>query len=203
MKKNQVKKVSKEERKENEVDVWIYVLLLTAITILGWVLGKFDFTFGKASLTIAIFFYPFRYFVANIITKKFGYKETMNAISYSSLLLLLFIIVASILGQQDIDYIPVTGELFGYMVSQMINLTIYYYLLINTEGSKLALLATYIFTMLVDNLVSMLFASRMIMIESFWRTYFVTILVQSIISIILIHFDERKVIPMKKKSKKK
>ena len=89
------------------------------------------------------------------------------------------------------------------MVSQMINLSIYYYLLMNTEGNKLTSLATYIFVMLVDNLVSMLFASRMIMVESFWRTYFVTILIQTIISIILIHFDERKIIAAPKKKIKR
>ena len=195
--------VKKKVIEQEEVGVWVYILLLTAVTILGWVLSSFKFSIGKASLTIAIFAYPFRYFLANIITKKYGYKETLNAISYSSCLLLLFIIVASILGQQDIDYIPVTGELFGYMVSQMINLSIYYYLLMNTEGNKLTSLATYIFVMLVDNLVSMLFASRMIMVESFWRTYFVTILIQTIISIILIHFDERKIIAAPKKKIKR
>lgn len=200
MKKGTVKKKVIEQE---EVGVWVYILLLTAVTILGWVLSSFKFSIGKASLTIAIFAYPFRYFLANIITKKYGYKETLNAISYSSCLLLLFIIVASILGQQDIDYIPVTGELFGYMVSQMINLSIYYYLLMNTEGNKLTSLATYIFVMLVDNLVSMLFASRMIMVESFWRTYFVTILIQTIISIILIHFDERKIMAAPKKKIKR
>ncbi len=186
-------------KKKEEVDVWVYVLLLTSVTILGWVLGKFDFSIGKASLTIAIFAYPFRYFVANIITKKYGYKETMNAISYSACLLLLFIIVASLLGQRDIDYIPVTGELFGYIVSQMINLTIYFYLLMNTDENKLALLTTYIFVMLVDNLVNMLFASRMIMIDSFWRTYFVTICIQIIISIVLIYFDHKKVTTTRKR----
>lgn len=195
--------VKKKVIEQEEVGVWVYILLLTAVTILGWVLSSFKFSIGKASLTIAIFAYPFRYFIANIITKKYGYKETLNAISYSSCLLLLFIIVASILGQQDIDYIPVTGELFGYMVSQMINLSIYYYLLMNTEGNKLTSLATYIFVMLVDNLVSMLFASRMIMVESFWRTYFVTILIQTIISIILIHFDERKIMAAPKKKIKR
>lgn len=156
--------------KHEEVSSWIYILLLTAVAILGWVLGKFDFNIGKASLTLAIFAYPFRYFIANIITKKYGYKETMNGISYSACLMLLFMIVASLLGQHDVDYIPVTGEVFAYLTSQMINLTIYYYLYMNTKGNKLAILATYIFAMLVDNLISMLFISRMTIVDAFWRT---------------------------------
>ena len=179
--------------KYEEVPSWVYILLLTAVAILGWVLGKFNFQIGKASLTVAIFVYPFRYFVANIITKKYGYKETMNGISFSACLMLLFIITASLLGEQDIDYIPVTGEIFAYLASQMINLTIYYYLYMNTDSNKLSLLATYIFAMLVDNLISMLFISRMTMVEAFWRTYFVTILIEAIISIILINFDEKKI----------
>ena len=67
MKKNMAKK---RVIKKEEIASWVYILLLTSITILGWVLGKFDFAFGKVTLTIAIFSYPFRYFVANIITKK-------------------------------------------------------------------------------------------------------------------------------------
>ena len=189
--------------KKEEVPSWIYILLLTAVAILGWVLGKFEFNIGKATLTVAIFAYPFRYFIANIITKKYGYKETMNGISYSACLMLLFIIVVSLLGQHDIDYIPVTGEIFAYLVSQMINLTIYYYLYMNTNNNKLPILATYIFAMLVDNLISMLFISRMIMVEAFWRTYFVTILIEAIISIILINFDEKKVLPATNRRKRK
>ena len=192
----------KEVIRHEEVSSWVYILLLTAIAILGWVLGKFEFNIGKATLTFAIFAYPFRYFIANIITKKYGYKETMNGISYSACLMLLFIIVASLLGQHDIDYIPVTGEIFAYLASQMINLTIYYYLYMNTDGNKLAILATYIFAMLIDNLISMLFISRMTMVDAFWRTYFVTILIEAIISIILINFDEKKVLPSAPRRKK-
>ena len=193
----------KEVIKHEEVPSWVYILLLTAVAILGWVLGKFNFNIGKATLTFAIFAYPFRYFIANIITKKYGYKEPMNGISYSACLMLLFIIVASLLGQRDIDYIPVTGEIFGYLASQMINLTIYYYLYMNTDGNKLTILATYIFAMLVDNLISMLFISRMTMVDAFWRTYFVTILIESTISIILIKFDEKKVLPINKSKRRK
>ena len=194
----------KEIIKHEEVSSWVYILLLTAVAILGWVLGKFDFQIGKATLTFAVFAYPFRYFIANIITKKYGYKETMNGISYSACLMLLFMIVSSLLGERNVDYIPVTGEVFGYLASQMINLTIYYYLYMNTNSNKLPILATYIFAMLVDNLISMLFISRMTMVDAFWRTYFVTILIEAIISIILINFDEKKILPVtKKKARRK
>lgn len=185
--------------KKEEVGSWVYILLLTSVTILGWVLGKFDFSIGKTTLTIAVFAYPFRYFIANIITKKYGYKETMNGISYSACLLLLFAIVASLLGQHDVDYVPLTGELFGYMLSQMINLSIYYYLLINTKNDKMPYLGSYITAMLVDTLVSMLFASRLVVLASFWKTYFVTILIQAIISIFLIYFDDKKIYNPRKK----
>ena len=70
----------------------------------------------------------------------------------------------------------------------------------NTNNNKLPILATYIFAMLVDNLISMLFISRMIMVEAFWRTYFVTILIEAIISIILIKKNKRK---SKQKKRKK
>ena len=190
--------------KKEEVPSWIYILLLTAVAILGWVLGKFEFNIGKATLTVAIFAYPFRYFIANIITKKYGYKETMNGISYSACLMLLFMIASSLLGEHNVDYVPVTGEIFGYLASQMINLTIYYYLYMNTDGNKLAILATYIFAMLVDNLISMLFISRMTMVDAFWRTYFVTIMIEAMISIILINYDTKElIVPSKRKLRRR
>lgn len=193
----------KEVIKHEEVSSWVYILLLTAVAILGWVLGKFDFNIGKATLTFAIFAYPFRYFIANIITKKYGYKETMNAISYSACLMLLFMIASSLLGEHNVDYVPVTGEVFGYLASQMINLTIYYYLYMNTDGNKLAILATYVFAMLVDNLISMLFISRMTMVDAFWRTYFVTIMIEAMISIILINYDTKELIVSSKRKSKR
>lgn len=196
MRKNMTKK---RVVKKEEIGSCVYILLLTSVTILGWVLGKFDFSIGKTTLTIAVFAYPFRYFIANIITKKYGYKEAMNGISYSACLLLLFAIVASLFGQHDVDYVPLTGELFGYMLSQMINLSIYYYLLINTKDDKIPYLGSYIAAMLVDTLVSMLFASRLVVLASFWRTYFVTILIQAIISIFLIYFDDKKIYNPRKK----
>ena len=196
MKKNMSKK---RVVKKEEIGSWVYILLLTSITILGWVLGKFDFAIGKASLTLAVFAYPFRYFIANIITKKYGYKETMNGISYSACLLLLFAIVAGLLGEQDINYIPLTGELFGYMLSQMLNLSIYYYLLINSDNSKFPYLGAYVAAMLADTLVSMLFASRLVILTNFWRTYFVTVCIEAIISIFLIYFDDKKIYNPKKK----
>ena len=190
--------------KKEEVPSWIYILLLTAVAILGWVLGKFEFNIGKATLTVAIFAYPFRYFIANIITKKYGYKETMNGISYSACLMLLFMIASSLLGEHNVDYVPVTGEIFGYLASQMINLTIYYYLYMNTDSNKLAILATYIFAMLVDNLISMLFISRMTMVDAFWRTYFVTIMIEAMISIILINYDTKElIVPSKRKPRRR
>ena len=196
MRKNMTKK---RVVKKEEIGSWVYILLLTSVTILGWVLGKFDFSIGKTTLTIAVFAYPFRYFIANIITKKYGYKEAMNGISYSACLLLLFAIVASLFGQHDVDYVPLTGELFGYMLSQMINLSIYYYLLINTKDDKIPYLGSYTAAMLVDTLVSMLFASRLVVLASFWKTYFVTILIQAIISIFLIYFDDKKIYNPRKK----
>lgn len=184
------KEIKKKEIEE--VPSHIYILLLTSVAILGWVLGKFEFNIGKTTLTFAILAYPFRYFIANIITKKFDYKETINSISYSGCLMLLFIIAASLLGQRDIDYIPVTGEIFAYLTSQMVNLTIYYYLYMNKIQNKLSLLATYIFVLLIDNLISMLFISRMTLLSSFWRAYFVTIFIEVIICIILVNVDKKK-----------
>ena len=183
----------KKKSKQVEVASWVYILLLTSVTIFGYVLSKFDFTLFKVTLEGGIFVYPFRYFIANIITKKYGYKETMNGISYSALMLLLFIVVASLLSSYDINYVPVTGEIFAYIISQMINLTIYKRLIDNKDNNKIAILATYIFAMLADNLVSMLFASRMMVSKAFFGSYLLTIIIEAVIAFLLIKFSDENV----------
>ena len=185
----------KRKKKDEEIDSWVYILLLTSTTILAWVLGKFDFEFGKVTLTLGIFIYPFLYFLANIITKKYGVKETINAITYSAGLMLLFAMVAGILTEQEIEYLPLTGELFGYMMSQAINLCIYFYLYMNTMMNKMVLLGNYIFAMLVNNFIAMFFTSRMVLLKTFWRSFLAIILIQAIISIVLIFFDNKKIEP--------
>lgn len=180
---------------EEEVGSWVYILLLASTTILAWVLNKFDFELGKVTLTAAVFIYPFLYFIANIITKKYGVKETINGITYSAGLMLLFAMVSGILTEQEIDYIPLTGELFGFMMSQAINLAIYFYLYMNTLMHKLVLLANYIFVMMVNNFIAMFFSSRMVLLKSFWKSFLVIILIQAAISIVLILFDNKKIEP--------
>ena len=189
------KKPLKKRKNEEEVGSWVYILLLSSTTILAWVLNKFDFEFGKVTLTLAVFVYPFLYFIANIITKKYGVKESINAITYSAGLMLLFAMVAGILTEQEIDYIPLTGELFGYMMSQAVNLSIYFYLYMNTLMGKFVLLANYVFVMMINNFIAMLFASRMVLLRSFWKSFLAIILIQAAISIILILFDNKKIEP--------
>ncbi len=189
------KTLKKRKKKDEEIESWVYILLLASTTILAWVLNKFDFELGKVTLTAAVFVYPFLFFIANIITKKYGVKETINAITYSAGLMLLFAMVSGILTEQEIDYIPLTGELFGYMMSQAINLCIYFYLYMNTMMNKFLLLANYIFAFMINNFIAMFFTSRMVLLKTFWRSFIAIILIQTIISIILILFDNKKIEP--------
>ena len=109
--------------------------------------------------------------------------------------MLLFAMVSGILTEQEIDYIPLTGELFGYMMSQAINLCIYFYLYMNTMMNKFLLLANYIFAFMINNFIAMFFTSRMVLLKTFWRSFIAIILIQTIISIILILFDNKKIEP--------
>ncbi len=188
-------KLQKQPKEKEEVESWVYILLLSALTILAWVLGKFDFTFGNTTFTLALFAYPFLYFIANIITKKYGVKETMIAIAYSAFMMLLFVTVSNLLTEQEIDYLPLTGELFGYLMSQLVNVAIYFYLYMNTLMNKFVLLLNYVFVLLINHFIAMLFASRMILLRSFWQSLIAMLLTEAIISIVLVFFDSKKIEP--------
>ena len=115
------KKINKEEIYE---DGWMYVLLLSTLVILISSLGNYKFNIGTTNLTYAIFLLPLVYFLANYITKKYGYRKTIVAISASSVSLVVFNVIMCLIVGKNINLVSISSEFSGYLISQLVNLSI-------------------------------------------------------------------------------
>ena len=145
------RKVSKKyEPKKNEVleleqeSFWIYIFLLSTIVMLAHSLKDYTFSFDNITLTYSIFILPFIYFITNYITKKYGYTKSIIGISVSGVVLVLFGLIMSFVIGGNFSFYDIAGEFCGYVISQFVNLTIYQFLLVNTQENFILIFLTYI-----------------------------------------------------------
>lgn len=170
-------------------DSWMYILLLTTLLILTTSIKSFTFTFSSINLSYSIFLLPFLFFIANYITKKYDYKRTIVAISASSVGMVLFNVLMSLIVGQGIELVFLSSSFSAYITSQFVNLTIYYFLLQNTNLPFILVFLTNIFALLTLYMFYTLISISTIVIEDYWKGYFLTIIFQAIPCLILARLD--------------
>ena len=189
MKKNKKTKTIKNIKNIEYEDNWIYGLLLSAVVILGQSLKNYTFQVENISLTYALFLLPIIYFLTNYITKKKGYKKAILAISVSGVAMVLFVAIMNICVGRGFDFYNVVGDFCGYLLSQLINLTIYQFLLDNTKPNFILIFLTYIFALVVFYLFYSLFYITTLSVDTYWVSYFSTLILQSMLIIVLTFID--------------
>ena len=157
-----MKKLTKKEKEELYNDSWMYILLL-----------------------------PLIFLITNFITKKYDYRKTVVAISISGVAMVLYIAVMSFAVGKTFVITDISGGFCGYVISQLVNLTIYAFLLNNTKSPGLLVYVNYLFALIVLYMFYTLISLDKIRLDNFWSGYFVTLLVQSIICIILTIVDKK------------
>ena len=190
------RKLSKKyEPKKNEVleleqeSFWIYIFLLSTIVMLAHSLKDYTFSFDNITLTYSIFILPFIYFITNYITKKYGYTKSIIGISVSGVVLVLFGLIMSFVIGGNFSFYDIAGEFCGYVISQFVNLTIYQFLLVNTQENFILIFLTYIFAFVVNYLFYTLIYMDLLVLNEYWVAYFSTLLLQGIIAFLLTFFD--------------
>ena len=172
-------------------DFMLFTVLLSTIAIVLTAIRPYTFAFMKADISFSVFLFPPALFMSNYITKKIGYKNSFLAILISSLIVVLFSIVTYDFVGKKIDYLLVLSHSVSYFVSMFVNLTVYYYIIINLEKDKSFILIffSYLFAVLINFIIYMFF---MISInEYFWDAYCISIIIQTIISVFLVMIDMR------------
>ncbi len=168
---------------------WVYVLLLSTVVILAQSLKDYTFSFDNVTLTYSIFILPIIYFVTNYITKKYGYTKSIVGISVSGVSLVLFTFIMSFVIGQDFSFYDICGGFCAYVISQLVNLTIYQYILVNTGGSFILTYLTYIFAFVVYYLFYTLIYMDLLVFDNYWVSYFATLILQGVLCFLLVFFD--------------
>lgn len=184
------KKMDEEEILEVENGGWwVYVLLLSTVVILAQSLKDYTFSFDNVTLTYSIFILPIIYFVTNYITKKYGYNKAIIGISVSGVSMVVFSFIMSFVIGTKFSLYAVCGGFCGYVISQLVNLTIYQYLLVNTNGSFILLCLTYLFAFVVNYLFYTLIYMNLLVFDNYWVSYFSTLIIQGVFCFLLVFLD--------------
>jgi len=180
---------TKQEIKEPQEHFGIYLFLLSTILICLHVMSRFNFIINDIKLDYSVVLFSSVYFVSNIITKKFDFKKSILAIAVSAVAMLLFVYFSRYLNTKVVDYFVIYGNTFAYIISQLLNLIIYYYLLVNTELKSRWVYLTYLFSLAAYYFISILFSTRIIITDSFWPTFFCSFILSGIIAIMYAFYD--------------
>lgn len=183
------KKTKKKEIIQN--DSFIFIMLLATISILAVSLKDYTFSIGGIDIIFSIFVIPFILFISNYITKKYVFKETLYGILVSSLIIVTFLVLIKDLTNQKVIILELLGYFFSYFISMFINLSIYYYIILNFKSNVILIYVNYVFSLIINHLMYLIFLHNMIMTDNFWKSYFVSIIIEMVISIGLVFIDSK------------
>ncbi len=166
-------------------DSWLYSLVLATLVIFLEALKKYTFEIFNVNLTYALFLLPAVYLITNYITKKYGYKKCVVSIVASALALVLFHTIISLILNSSLKLENIGGEFCGYVISQFVNLTIYTFLLNNTKINYFFTVINYLFALIINYMFYTLIYLNKVVLDNFWKGYFITLIIQTIICLII------------------
>ena len=178
-----------EVKKEIHESFSVYLFLLSTVLICLQVMGRFHFNVGNITLDYSVLLFSTVYFITNVITKKFDFKKAIFAILVSSILMLVFVYFSKYLNAKVVDYFVVYGQTFAYIISQLLNLIIYYYLFVNTELKARWIFLTSMFSLSAYYFISLLFLNRIVITDTFWPTFFSSFILSGILAVMYAFYD--------------
>lgn len=181
--------MSKTKQKYN--DCWMYILLLSTLVILTESIKTFNFSLFKVEMPVATFFIPFIFAITNYITKKYGFRRALSGIIISAISMILFILLMCFAVGTEMNFSSLSGGLIGYLISQIVNTMIYKFLLTNTNSPYTLVLLNYVFAYIVFYMVYTVIHLDMIILDTFWISYFIVLAIQTIMSLALSFIDKK------------
>ena len=164
---------------------WIYIMFLTTLTIFMTSLDTYTFTIFNTTLSYGLILLPLTFYLVMYITRKYRFLEGVLSIIISSVLLLAFSYIMSVVAGIDYNFQEVSVLLFSYMFSQLINIFLYYFLVNNTKVPFLLILLNLFFSLVVYQFVYVIISLDLVITTNYWITYFITIIIQLVISIFI------------------
>ena len=175
--------------KQVDNDGWIYVLLLTTLSILIQSLKNYKIVIIGHSIGYGMFLIPGIFFLANYIVKQYDYKKGIAAIAISSVISVSFVAIIYFALGRHLILTRICGDFLAYTISQFVNLFIYQFLLSNKSNSYILRYLTYMFSVIVYIMVYTLVYLDSLIMDGYWVTYGITLGIELIICIPLAYLD--------------
>jgi len=166
-----------------------YSFLLCAAVVFLYSLHNFTINYSGIELNLMYLLFPIVYFMSNVTTKEIGYRCGVKAVIISTITLFFFVSFSDFFVSGSFNIVHSLSITFAYAVSQAVNLSIYYYLLVNTRLPIATVIINYVFSLLIYNMICMLFSYNMAFTDTFWLEYILLVLFQSSLSIVLSILD--------------
>lgn len=180
----------RKQLEESYDDCWIYILLLTTLTILIQSVKNYKFVVMGSYIGYNVFLIPGIYFLTNYICKKYDYKKAIASIAISGVIFVGYMVTMGFALGRGLVLSSVIGDFCGYVVSQFVNLMIYTFLLNNTRSPYLLILLSYIFSILIYYMIYTLMYLNIVIQDGYWTKYFITIAFEIIITIPIAFVDK-------------
>ena len=179
------------KKKEKYDDSWMYILLLSTLTIFTYSLSTYTFKLWDVKLTYSLFLLPILFMLTDYILKKYNYKKAVNSILISSVSMILFVVIMTLSIGKELTLGSFAGHFSALVIAQLFNLTIYSFLLNNTSLSFVLVFVNNIFSLVIFYLNYTLLNLNTINIDNYWKGYFLTLLLQIPICLLLAYFDKK------------
>lgn len=164
---------------------YAYTFLLSAAVIFIVSLKGFTFNILENEVSYAIFIMPFLYFLVELITKEIGYRPAKIAVFVSTVVIYFSAMFTDLIFGSKFSIVSYLGVSLAYFLSQFLNLYIYYYMLDNYKTPLFFVILNMIFSLLVYNMLYMIFASGMVFTDTFWESYILIVLLQLGVCVVL------------------
>ena len=171
------------KKNKKDTDLWVYVLLLTTLVILIESLKTYTFKVMGCDLTYSLFLLPVTYFLIGVIAKKFDYKKAVAAIAVSGVVFVSYSFIMTYFIENNFILRSISGEFCAYVVSSFVSLTVYMFLLNNTNLPRILVILNYLFSLIVYYWIYTLMYLNMLITTEYWIGYFVTLGIQLFICI--------------------
>ena len=172
-------------------DLWVYVLLQSALVILLESLKTYNFTIYNTDITYVIPILPIVFLITNYIIKKYNSKKAFISILISGISPVIYMYIMSFALNKTLILTSIIGEVVAYLISQIINIIIYTYILKNTKHSYITILLTYLFSSVFFYITYTIFYLNVITLDGYWKKYLLSISIQFVVSIPLTIIDKK------------
>lgn len=166
-----------------------YSFLLSAMVIFLYSTHNINLNLYGVDVSIMNLLFPLVFFLSCVTVKELGYKYGLRAVIISTIVLFFYGAFCNFFVTSNFNIYSIGVITLAYFTTQSICLSIYNYFLVYSRLPLLIVISNYVFSCLVYNMIYMLFNYKMTVSGTFWLEYFLVVLLQGVLAVVLAIFD--------------